>query len=664
MKFTLAILGGSIALCLGDTTEPPKDNAPSKKDASEKKAPEIYGLTRLLNAHLQFTAANWKALQPEEPAGRGGPGRGPGGPGGFGPGPMLAGAFLQQFDANKDGQLSREEFQSGFTRWFQAWDAKHIGSLDADAVRDGMNKDLRPTFGGPGGGGPPAPGGPGGPGGGNGLQAREGKRNGLSGMQGIDFEYVHAGLEMEDQKFANVAVRYKGNGTYMDARNSEKKSFKVELNEFTKGQKLAGQTKLNFHSNITDAAWMNESLAYALYREAGVPAPHSAYTRLFISVEGQFEHKYLGLYTTVENPDNNWAKTQFGTKKGLILKPVTRELFIDKGTDWDAYQQAYDPKTDISEEQAKRVFDFCKLITSASDEELAQQLPSYLDVDEFARFMAVTVWLSSTDSILMMGQNFIVYLHPDTHKFTFAPWDLDRSFGNFFTPSPEELSIRQAWGGDNRFLNRVMKVPAVRDAYLAHLAEFQKDLFQPEKLNARIDQLAALIRPAVVEEGADKAARFDRAVANPGAPASAEPDSPDRGPGGPGGFRMGNSKPIKDFIRARHASVAEQLAGKSEGVALGGGFGGPGRGPGGGRPGGPGGNFGPGNFLGGALLKAADADHNQQISAAEFQSLSTRWLTEWDKNTDGALSEEELRNGLGVAFPPPRFGGPPAGGER
>jgi hypothetical protein len=41
-------------------------------------------------------------------------------------------------------------------------------------------------------------------------------------MAGIDFEYVHADLEFEAQKFSDVAVRYKGNGTYMDARNSEK----------------------------------------------------------------------------------------------------------------------------------------------------------------------------------------------------------------------------------------------------------------------------------------------------------------------------------------------------------------------------------------------------------------------------------------------------------
>ena len=54
---------------------------------------------------------------------------------------------------------------------------------------------------------------------------------------------------------------------------------KIDLNEYVKGQKLAGITKLNLHSNVTDASWMNEVLSHRLYRDAGVPAPRTAYAR-------------------------------------------------------------------------------------------------------------------------------------------------------------------------------------------------------------------------------------------------------------------------------------------------------------------------------------------------------------------------------------------------
>ena len=62
-----------------------------------------------------------------------------------------------------------------------------------------------------------------------GLQGPEGKRNGLASAMGIEFVYVHADLEFEGQLLKDVAVRYKGNGTFMESRNSLKRSLKRSL---------------------------------------------------------------------------------------------------------------------------------------------------------------------------------------------------------------------------------------------------------------------------------------------------------------------------------------------------------------------------------------------------------------------------------------------------
>jgi spore coat protein CotH len=138
------------------------------------------------------------------------------------------------------------------------------------------------------------------------------------------------------------------------------------------------------------------------------------------------------------------------------------------GDDWKNYNQTYDPKTELTPEQKQRIIAFCKLVTKADDAEFAARLGEYLDLDEFARFMAVTVWLSTMDSILGMGQNFYVYLHPKTHKFQFMPWDLDHSFGQFgMTGSQEQrenLSIHRPWRGEVRFLERVFKAEGVQKA--------------------------------------------------------------------------------------------------------------------------------------------------------------------------------------------------------
>src|SRR5262249_23501755 len=153
--------------------------------------------------------------------------------------------------------------------------------------------------------------------------------------------------------------------------------------------------------------------------------------------------------------DKVFAEETFGTKKGALFKPVTPNPFADLGDAWKSYNQTYDPKTDLTPEQKQRVIDFCKLVSHASDAEFAAKLGEFLELDNFARFMAVTGWLATMDSILGPGQNYYVYLHPKTHKMQFIPWDLDHSFGQFGMMGSQEqrenLSIHKPWRGENRF---------------------------------------------------------------------------------------------------------------------------------------------------------------------------------------------------------------------
>jgi spore coat protein H len=272
------------------------------------------------------------------------------------------------------------------------------------------------------------------------------------------------------------------------------------------------------------------------------------------------------------------AEKYFGAKTGALFKPVTRDLFKDLGTNWATYKQSYDTKTDLTVAQMQRVFDFARLVTTADDTEFATRVDEFLDMDEFARFMAVTVYLSALDSILSMGQNFLLYLDPKSNKFQFIPWDLDNSFGAFYMAGTQEernhLSISQPWQGTNRFLARVFKVEAFQKIFRAWLAEFNRTLFQPERFTNQVNAVAAAIRLAVKEESEksnespEKPTRFDKLVAGESVEHA--------GPGGlgPNGIHGGNPRsfgtiePIKSFVAVRAQSIADQLAGKSEGKII------------------------------------------------------------------------------------------------
>ena len=72
------------------------------------------------------------------------------------------------------------------------------------------------------------------------LRGAEGGRNGMMAAFGMRFDYVHADLEFGTNKFKDVGLRYKGNGTFFSSRNTLKRSLKIDLNQFVKGQKIAG----------------------------------------------------------------------------------------------------------------------------------------------------------------------------------------------------------------------------------------------------------------------------------------------------------------------------------------------------------------------------------------------------------------------------------------
>ncbi len=370
------------------------------------------------------------------------------------------------------------------------------------------------------------------------FQGADGARNGLAAAQGIEFNYTHADLFLDGRRLPDVGLRYKGNGTYRNAaRGNGKYSLKIDLNRYVRGQKLGGLTTINLQNNVTDASWMNEVLAYRLYRDAGVPAPRTSYARVYVTIPGGPVRDYWGLYSISENVDTDFIEARFDTTRGAILKPSTAAVFSDLGPDWSRYNQAYDPKTTLATAEQRRIIEFCRLVSSADDTAFAARVGEFVDLDQFARYAALLVWLANTDSLIDNGQNYYVYLHPDTRRLHFIAWDQDGSFGNFGRfrgGQAEGLSIRTPWRRANRFLERMFAVEAFRARYLARLEEFSRTIFQPDRFAAQMAEIAPVIRPAISDESASYLPAFDGAAAG--------------------------TTGIVPFARARAASVARQLA--------------------------------------------------------------------------------------------------------
>jgi len=589
---------------------------------------DLFQPVRVWNVHLRFTPERWVEMEPKG-------GANPFDMSAFGIGMFLTPSVMKEGDEDENDALSAAEFRALGERWFAAWDKDGDGGLDTKQIREGLKVLLAPPGQGPEGSGGPPP---------MLLQGKKGLRNGLVGMMGMNFEYVHADFEFEGKTFPDVAVRYKGNGTFMESRSTLKRSLKIDFNKYVKGQRLAEATTINLHNNVTDPGMMHESIAFRLFRDAGVPAPRTSYARVYVTVPGKHDRAYFGLYSIVENVDKNFVADR-GLGAGVaILKPSSPDVFADLGDDWSAYEQTYDPKTDLTKAQKRRIIEFCRLVSKGSDEEFASRLGAYVDLDAFARFLAVSVWVGDLDSILTTGQNYFLFLDPKDGRLRFIPWDKDHTFGSWIGSDPEERmrhSIREPWEGRKRFLERVFKVEAFRSRYLAAMAKVAEELALPERFEAQVKELAAAVRPAVKDESPQKLARFDAVVE--GKPLSG------------GFFAFGKPSPtMLAFVKKRAESVKQQLAGNDEGHVLGK------RKPG--EKGPP--EFHPEEMVEPALVKALDADKDKRLSREEFMKGFEKWFAAWDAEKKGSLSDDQVRKGLNKALPFPSFGPPPGVGPK
>lgn len=366
---------------------------------------------------------------------------------------------------------------------------------------------------------------------------------------GNQYAYVKAAIRIDDQVLNDVGLRFKGNSSYSMAGGELRRPYKLDFNRFVEEGQFLGLTSLNLNNNALDPSQMREALSYDVFRRAGVPAPRTAFALVYLTVDGQRDREYLGLYTLIEEVNKGFLKDSFGSSKGLLLKPERAQNLRLMGDTWAAHEAVYEPKTDAPEKLTARMVEFLKLIHRGSDQEFSQRIGEYLDLDAFARFLAANVLLSNLDSLLSTGHNFYIYLDPKDGKIRWMPWDLNLSFGSFSWVGTGKdqaiLSIHQPYTMPNRLLERVMAVEPFGNAYRRYLREFLGSFFTAEKLIAQVDALEA-----VLAQAGDAA----RAAGKPGNPATQ-----------PGTTTRLRVPDLRAFIPARIESVKAQLDSKEEG---------------------------------------------------------------------------------------------------
>ncbi len=234
--------------------------------------------------------------------------------------------------------------------------------------------------------------------------------------------WVHGSVTVDGTTYPDVGLRLKGNSTLRDVDEDtavQDLPWLVRVDKWVDGQSVDGVTRFVLRANRT-ASSLNELVALTLLADAGVPASRVGVAR--VSADGG----EASLHAVVEGMDDAWTDATFDEDTILYKSDVDGD-WSDRGSDPAAYQEAFD--VEAGTEDWQPVADLMQLLDDASDEQLEAELPERLDVEAFARYLALEDLMDNDDDIDGPGSNSYLAYDESTGVFTVVAWDHNLTFG-------------------------------------------------------------------------------------------------------------------------------------------------------------------------------------------------------------------------------------------
>lgn len=204
---------------------------------------------------------------------------------------------------------------------------------------------------------------------------------------------------------------------------SGKASFKIKINEIESDNRIFGLKVFNLNSMVDDPSMMHETMAYAVFRNAGVPAIRTGYA--WVTVNGEA----YGLYTTIESYDDVFSEMHFSNMQHIY--EGMSDLYATEIASIEADEGDKADKSDLT-----------ALITAINGEDDAAwmaQVSALMDIDHFASMWAIENYIGQTDGYTMAANNYFLHSSKKGY-FTMMPWGLDKAF----TGKPEFPTCNRA----------------------------------------------------------------------------------------------------------------------------------------------------------------------------------------------------------------------------
>lgn len=299
-------------------------------------------------------------------------------------------------------------------------------------------------------------------------------------------EYAVGTLRYRDQTLDSIGVRLKGEASFREI--DDKPAFRLKLDQFVPGQRLFGLKRLTLNNDVQDPSSLSQSLAYRLFRAAGLPAPRCNHALVYVNGE------YYGLYSNVETEDKVFLERWFSSDDGNLYEEGGSDLVPGSAS-------AFDLETNEDQNDRSDLEALIGALARATPDDFSDTVGLELDLDRYLTFAALEALAGGEDGysyVLGVPNNYRLYRDPESARFVFLPWGLDRALRPRFDPElvhewvPALDRYRSVWNTPAVVLSGCLASTECKLAYterLRHMAE----LFEALDLAAQARAEIALI---------------------------------------------------------------------------------------------------------------------------------------------------------------------------
>lgn len=329
-----------------------------------------------------------------------------------------------------------------------------------------------------------------------------------------DKVYTEAAAQIDGESIGSIGLRFKGfyslDSCFENGKlTCDTLSMKLKFDEYNVDQRYHGLKDVHLNSAKGDESLVRSGLAYGLYRDMGIPAPRTGWA--VVTVNGASQ----GLFTLIEDIDGRFTKSHFEMGDGNLFK----EAWPD-ATGAGSYTSAL--KTNKETASPALFQKFAGDMKAASDADRVAALGRWMDLDYFARYMAVDTAIGNWDGVTTFycgdwgcsNHNYFMYQEETDPRFWIIPWDMNGTFS-----TTHWLGAVPAWDAlsadcstriptDSKTNSTLpascdptlRAVAQNRALYQSKVTELLQKYFIEDRLKSQIDAAARVLAPVVATD--------------------------------------------------------------------------------------------------------------------------------------------------------------------